>query len=98
VSPLKIKIPSKNLGKQRCAERFNSGVKWVITAIAKTTISEMHSFELQSSKRVASVVVVIFCIRMELFLNLGKGISYFSLLILQLWKKGGKSNFRYGSS
>jgi hypothetical protein len=26
VSPLKIKIPSKNLGRQRCAEGFNSGV------------------------------------------------------------------------
>jgi hypothetical protein len=27
VSPLKIKIPSKNIGRQRCAEDFNSGVK-----------------------------------------------------------------------
>jgi hypothetical protein len=27
VSPLKIKIPSKNLGRQRCAEGFNSGVE-----------------------------------------------------------------------
>jgi hypothetical protein len=27
MSPLKIKIPSKNLGKQRCAEGFISGVK-----------------------------------------------------------------------
>jgi ABC-type Na+ efflux pump permease subunit len=27
VSPLKTKIPSKNLGRQRWAERFNSGVK-----------------------------------------------------------------------
>jgi hypothetical protein len=26
VSPLKIKIPSENLGRQRCAEGFNSGV------------------------------------------------------------------------
>jgi hypothetical protein len=27
VRSLKIKIPSKNLGWQRCEERFNSGVK-----------------------------------------------------------------------
>jgi hypothetical protein len=27
VSPLKIKIPSKNLGRQLCAKEFNSGVK-----------------------------------------------------------------------
>jgi hypothetical protein len=27
VSPLKIKIPSKDLDMQRCAEGFNSGVK-----------------------------------------------------------------------
>jgi hypothetical protein len=27
VSPLKIKIPSKNLGMQRCPDGFNSGVK-----------------------------------------------------------------------
>jgi hypothetical protein len=27
VSHLKIKIPSKTLGRQRCAEEFNSGVK-----------------------------------------------------------------------
>jgi hypothetical protein len=27
VSPLKIKIPCKNLDRQRCAERFNSGIK-----------------------------------------------------------------------
>jgi hypothetical protein len=27
VSPLKIKIPSKNIGRQRCAEGFDSGVK-----------------------------------------------------------------------
>jgi hypothetical protein len=27
VSPLKIKIPIKNFGRQRCAEEFNSGVK-----------------------------------------------------------------------
>jgi hypothetical protein len=26
VSPLKIKIPLKNLGRQRCEEGFNSGV------------------------------------------------------------------------
>jgi hypothetical protein len=30
VSPLKIKIPIKNLGRQLCAEEFNSGVKWII--------------------------------------------------------------------
>jgi hypothetical protein len=29
VSPLKIKIPSQNLSRQRCAEGFNSGVKWL---------------------------------------------------------------------
>jgi hypothetical protein len=29
VSHLKIKIPTKNLGWQRCAEGFNSDVKWL---------------------------------------------------------------------
>jgi hypothetical protein len=27
VSPLKIKIPVKNLGRQRCAEEFNPGIQ-----------------------------------------------------------------------
>jgi hypothetical protein len=31
VSLLKIKIPSKNLGRLRCAEEFNSGVKGLIS-------------------------------------------------------------------
>jgi hypothetical protein len=36
VKRLKIKIPSKNLGRQRCAEGFNSGV---------TELSKLHNEE-----------------------------------------------------
>jgi hypothetical protein len=38
VSPLKIKIPLKYLGRQRWAERFNSGVEGLIQLLGKCTI------------------------------------------------------------
>jgi hypothetical protein len=43
VSPLKIEIPSKNLGRQRCSELFNSGVK-VLTFVVR--LFKLSSFEI----------------------------------------------------
>jgi hypothetical protein len=39
VSYLKIKIPSKNLGRQRCTEIFNFGVKELICMLLTPCIS-----------------------------------------------------------
>ena len=48
----------------------------LIIEVAKIAISEVHSFRLEVARRTKSVVMVIFCIRNELFLNLGQSISY----------------------
>jgi hypothetical protein len=49
VSPLKIKIPSKSLGMQRCAEGFKSDVKRLIFAnIAKKNPARLWSSDLHS--------------------------------------------------
>jgi hypothetical protein len=42
MSPLKIKIPSKNLGRQRCMEGFNSGVNMLKFLITQITPVNKH--------------------------------------------------------
>jgi hypothetical protein len=45
MSPLKIKTPSKNLGKQRCEERFNSGVKGLNVYTYSAPVSTGNTFQ-----------------------------------------------------